>query len=138
MNNAMRFPFTTTKNGVADVLPLLPIQLNYHENKLDVNASLDTGAMVSVLPWSVGEALGVVWEKQAIPLRLTGNLANIEARALLLSATVGLFPAVQLAFAWSKSDDVPILLGMTNFFMEFDVCFFRTQASFEIRPKSSR
>ena len=94
--------------------------------------------MVSVLPWSVGEALGAVWEKQAIPLRLTGNLANFEARALLLSATVGLFPPVQLAFAWTKSDDVPVLLGMTNFFMEFDVCFFRSQAVFEIRPKSSQ
>jgi hypothetical protein len=28
------------------------------------------------------------------------------------------------------------LLGRMNFFLEFDVCFYRSQLAFEIRPKS--
>ena len=28
-----------------------------------------------------------------------------------------------------------MILGQVNFFMEFDVCFFRSQAAFEINPK---
>lgn len=34
------------------------------------------------------------------------------------------------------SDDTPLLLGRMNFFLEFDVCFYRSQLAFEIRPKA--
>jgi hypothetical protein len=67
---------------------------------------------------------------------LAGNLASTEARGLLVSAQIGNFDPVRLVFAWSKSDDVPILLGRMNFFMEFDVCFYRSQLVFEVSPKS--
>ena len=137
MNNALRVPFSTIQNqrGETGILPVLPLQLSRLGKTLDTTARLDTGAMVNVLPWSAGLKLGAIWEKQAIPLQLTGNLANLEARALLLDAVIGTFPPVQLAFAWTRADDIPMLLGMTNFFMEFDVCFFRTQLIFEVRPK---
>jgi len=96
---------------------------------------LDTAAMVNVLPYTVGLQLGAVWEQQVTSVQLTGNLAQQEARALVVAATVGKFAPVRLAFAWTKSDSVPILLGQVNFFMEFDVCFFRSQAVFEVKPK---
>ncbi len=35
-------------------------------------------------------------------------------------------------FAWADSNDVPVLLGQTNFFMEFNVCFYRSQNYFEV------
>jgi hypothetical protein len=54
-----------------------------------------------------------------------------------VSAIVGKFPAVRLAFAWAKTDAVPVLLGQVNFFMEFDVCFYRSRLVFEVRPKQS-
>lgn len=91
--------------------------------------------MVNVLPYQVGVDLGAVWEQQATVLRLTGNLAQFEARALLVSAVVGQFTPVRLAFAWTRATSVPVLLGQVNFFMEFDVCFYRSQLAFEIRPK---
>ena len=50
-------------------------------------------------------------------------------------ATVGKFPPVQLAFAWTRSNAVPVLLGQVNFFMEFDVCFYRSRLVFEVKPK---
>jgi hypothetical protein len=43
---------------------------------------------------------------------------------------------VQLVFAWSLSDDAPLLLGRMNFFLEFDVCFYRSQLAFEVCPKA--
>jgi len=30
---------------------------------------------------------------------------------------------------------MPVLLGQVNFFMEFDGCFFHSQAAFEVNPK---
>jgi hypothetical protein len=67
---------------------------------------------------------------------LVGNLAAVEARGLLVSAQVSDFDPVRLVFAWSLSDDAPLLLGRMNFFLEFDVCFYRSQLAFEVRPKA--
>jgi hypothetical protein len=120
----------------AGSLPYLPITLQY-QNSLSVQGLLDTGATVNVLPYSIGTQLGAVWEQQTIPVKLTGNLANFEARVLIVSATIGNFAPVRLAFAWTQSDNIPLLLGQVNFFMEFDVCFYRSQFEFEIRPKAS-
>ena len=88
------------------------------------------------LPFSVGKQLGAEWDKQRIDIDLTGNLAGIPAKGLLATATVAGLPPVRLAFAWSQSDDVPLLLGRVNFFQAFDVCFFGNRRQFEIRPKS--
>jgi hypothetical protein len=37
---------------------------------------------------------------------------------------------------WSHTDEIPVILGRANFFMLFDVCFYRSQMMFEIRPNS--
>ena len=84
----------------------------------------------------MGLQLGAAWEQQAIAVRLTGNLANEPARALLVSATVGHFAAVRLAFASTRSDAVPVILGQVIFFMEFDVHFYRSRGIFEVEPKT--
>jgi hypothetical protein len=41
----------------------------------------------------------------------------------------------QLAFAWTQSQDAPVILGHMNFFAEFNVCFCRHELAFEIRPR---
>jgi len=64
-------------------------------------------------------------------------LAQFDARALLVSAVAGPFPPVRLVLAWTQVPTVPVLLGQVNFFMEFDVCFYRSQLAFEIRPKGA-
>ncbi|MBW4618079.1 MAG: retroviral-like aspartic protease family protein [Cyanosarcina radialis HA8281-LM2] len=138
MLNAQRFSFTEGFDtfGVPDALPQLPLLLTYRSSSVEVAALLDTGASVNVLPYSVGVQLGAVWEEQTTSVMLAGNLAAIEARGLLVSARIGNFAPVRLVFAWSLSDDTPLLLGRMNFFLEFDVCFYRSQLALEIRPKS--
>jgi hypothetical protein len=81
--------------------------------------------------------LGAVWDQQTSRVQLSGNLAACEARVLAASAVVGRFAPVQLAFAWARTDDVRVLLGQVNFFLEFDVCFFRSRCVFEVRPKQA-
>jgi hypothetical protein len=96
---------------------------------------LDTGASVNVLPYSVGIQLGAIWEEQTTSVILAGNLAPVEARGLLVSAQIGSFEPVRLVFAWCLSDDVPLLLGRMNFFLEFDVCFYRADLAFEVHSR---
>jgi len=132
-----RFPFLEHEGieGNRGLMPLLPLKLANEHQQLHVLGLLDTAASVNVLPFSAGLALGAIWEEQSVHLNLVGNLANHEARALLLTGIVEGFPAIRLAFAWTKADNIPLLLGQTNFFMEFDVFFSRSAQYFEVYPK---
>jgi hypothetical protein len=63
---------------------------------------IDTGSMVNVLPYQLGTQLGRQWDDFNIELELTGNLRNVESRAVLLDASIGDFPNVRLSFAGSS------------------------------------
>ncbi len=56
---------------------------------------------------------------------------------LFVMAQVGEYAPVRLAFAWVKSNDVPLILGQTNFFLVFEICFYRPTLEFEVKPTSS-
>jgi hypothetical protein len=118
------------------LMPFLPISLARGGHSISVLALLDTGASVNVLPFDSGLQLGADWDKQTVVVPLAGNLSAIEARGLIASVTVGPFPAVKLGFAWARLSTMPLILGQANFFEEFDVCFFRSRAILEIRPRS--
>jgi mRNA-degrading endonuclease RelE of RelBE toxin-antitoxin system len=118
--------------GVIDFVPQLPLTLLNRDRSVEVFGLLDTGASVNVLPYDVGIRLGAVWEEQTTSVRLGGNLALTEAKGIVLSARISDFSAVKLVFAWSRSNDVPVLLGRTNFFQEFDVCFYTSLQQFEL------
>jgi len=106
--------------------------LSYQERSVSVLGLLDTGSAVKVLPYQVGLRLGAVWEQQTSSVRLTGTLANEPARVLLVHGTIAKFAPVRLAFAWTQTDAVPVILGQVNFFMDFDVCLYRSRSIFEL------
>ncbi len=76
MDKAARYPFTAIDStlGEASLRPYLPLTLNYQNVSTSALGLLDTGAMVNVLPYSIGIELGAVWEHQTTELQLTGNL----------------------------------------------------------------
>jgi hypothetical protein len=138
MAAAEQYPFVERDPslGIASLAPLLPIT-PIGSKTVTVSGLLDTGATVNVLLYAVGEHLGAVWEQQTTPITLSGNLAACEARALIVPAVVGKFSPIRRAIAWAKTDGVSVLLGQVNFFMEFDVCFYRSRSVFEVRPKQA-
>lgn len=72
MVNPQRFSFTEGYDtfGVPDALPKLPLRLTYRNSSVDVSGLLDTGASVSVLPYSIGVQLGAIWEEQTISVKI--------------------------------------------------------------------
>jgi hypothetical protein len=132
---AQRFPYVQIDPslGAASALPFVPITLAYGQQRVSASGLVDSGATGNVLPYHLGLELGAVWEQQSVPVRLTGNLAASEARAILLTGSIGSLPPVRLAFAWTQGDRVPLILGQVNFFMEFSVSFFRADMAFELR-----
>jgi hypothetical protein len=137
MFNSRRYPFQPKRDeiGVLADVPYLPLTLTYQNRSVEVMGLLDTGASVNVLPYNVGVQLGAIWEEQKFSVTLAGNLASAETKGLLVWAKVGDFEPVQLVFAWTRVNNIPILLGRTNFFTEFDVCFYGSQLAFELCPK---
>lgn len=132
----MRFAYTTFPNqGQLDSMPRLPLTLKSGNTILNVTGLIDSGATVNVLPFSIGQQLGSVWDSKKAIIRLAGNMDKSLAQPIVLKAKIAQFPEVTLAFAWVSHDDIPIILGQTNFFTEFDICFFRKTFEFEIKPK---
>jgi hypothetical protein len=138
MVNPERYPFLSGNPalGEASFRPDLPLTLVYQASSLKTSGLLDTGASVNVLPYLTGIELGYEWERQTTALSLTGNLAEYEARVVLAQAIIGQFEPVQLVFAWTQATNVPLILGQVNFFMEFDVCFYRSQLEFAVSPRT--
>ena len=118
-----------------EAMPYLPLTLSFDGNAKQVFGLLDSGSTVNVLPYKIGLELGAIWENQRISLSLVGNLANFEARALFVNAQIQDFSPVILAFAWTKSEFATLILGQTNFFSLFDVCFLRQDGEFEIKMR---
>jgi hypothetical protein len=136
--SAQQFPYVPRDPslGNASLAPMLPLTLLGRES-VATSGLLDSGAAVNVLPNSLGVQLGFDWDLQTRAVELSGNLASVEARVVVVSEAVEGFPPVRLAFAWAKTDSVSVILGQINFFLEFDICFFRARAVFEVRPKQT-
>jgi len=119
-----------------DSLPWLSLFLRKGENMVRAAGLLDTGATANVLPYGLGVQLGAVWDTRKAAIQLAGNLGNMEGQPILAMGEIGGFPPVKLAFAWTHTDEIPLILGQMNFFMEFDVCFYRSRHEFEVKPAS--
>jgi len=139
MLDGQRYTFTerTDSFGQSVIMPYLPLILTLGSRSVEVMALLDTGASVNVLPYETGIQLGAVWENQTVSIPLSGNLSRSESRGLVASGTVAPFAPVLLAFAWTQTEDAPVILGHMNFFAEFNVCFYRHELAFEVCTRAT-
>ena len=132
----MRFRYSTTSptQNEFDSLPRLPLLLQRGEHKTEAIGLVDSGATVNVLPYELGLQLGAIWDDQSALIQLTGNLSNQPAIPFSAIGYIEGFRATELVFAWVSRPNIPLILGQTNFFLEFNICFYRSQSEFEIKP----
>ncbi|MBD2627856.1 hypothetical protein [Trichormus variabilis] len=133
----MRFKYSTShpNQNEFDSLPRVPLVLRRGDQIVEALGLVDSGATINVLPYEIGLQLGGVWDENKAIIQLAGNLSQ-AAMPFFANAEIGEFPSVRLAFAWVSKPNAPLILGQTNFFMEFDVSFYRSKLEFEIKPKS--
>lgn len=134
----MRFKYSTTSpiQNEFDSLPRLPVSLCREDHRVEAIGLVDSGATVNVLPYDLGLQLGGVWDDRRAIIQLAGNLSSQSAMPFAAIAYVGEFPPTELVFAWVRSPNAPLIFGQTNFFLEFDVCFYRSKSEFEVNLKS--
>lgn len=133
----MRYSYSTAHPSQTelDSLPRLPVTLKLNNTSIEVFGLVDSGATINVLPFSIGQQLGAKWDAQKAIIRLAGNMANSYAQPIVVKAEIHKFAPISLAFAWVSHDNTPVILSQTNFFTEFEVCFFRNIFEFEVKPK---
>jgi hypothetical protein len=133
----MRFKYSTTTlaQNEFDSLPRLPLSLRREDRIVESMGLVDSGATVNVLPYELGLQLGGVWEDRKAVIQLAGNLGKQPAMPFSAIAQIGEFLPTELVFAWSRGPNISMILGQTNFFLEFDVCFYRSTSEFEVKPK---
>jgi hypothetical protein len=133
----MRFKYSTTSStqNEFDSLPRIPLILRRGDRSVEGFGLVDSGATVNVLPYELGLQLGAVWDDRKAIIQLAGNLGNQLAIPLSAIAEIDNFPPTELVFAWASDPNAPLILGQTNFFLEFDICFYRSKSEFEIKPK---
>jgi hypothetical protein len=133
----MVFKYSTrnsTQNEL-DSLPRIPLVLTNGSRSLSVIGLVDSGATINVIPHAMGLELGGTWDDRKANLQMAGNLSNWPAMPFSAMATIDSLSPVKLVFAWVRSDSVPLILGQTNFFAEFRVCFDRAKFEFEVMQK---
>jgi hypothetical protein len=117
-------------SGGLDLMPDPPIVLRHQSRALPGVGLVDSGASVSVLPYSLGLQRGFDWNTQNAHITIGGTLSRVGARGIVVVAAVGQLSPLRLALAWANSDEIAFLLGQFNVFETFDVCFFRTRKVF--------
>lgn len=136
----MRFRYIAADNSPASLMPRLPLVLTLGGRSIEVTGLLDTGSTVNVLPFRMGLELGAVWEEQTESVSLAGNLGQYEARALVVRAfhpQITTDGPILFVFAWTRVENAPVIFGQMNFFLEFDVCFYRSLGIFDVRLKGN-
>ncbi len=117
-------------------LPFVHISLSFHGHSIQSPALVDSGASVSVLPYDIGLQLGLKWDEQKYPVDLTVLLQGTQAYGVVLKGKISDFSEVPLAFAWTRRNDIRLILGQLNFFQQFDVHFHGAENTFEIIEKA--
>lgn len=134
--NAQRFPYTPMP-PFSGGMPVVNIGLAHDDLSLMTPALVDSGAAMNLLPFEYGEQLGFVWAEQRLSLPMGGLLPDAKAFAVPVMVVLGLFPPIELAFAWTdvSQTKLRVLLGQINFFQHFKVTFTAYEHYFEISPR---
>ena len=136
MSTPVGFPYTHVAPAMAAAgwMPLLPITFWAPAPKVTEVALVDSGSAVNVLPYDLGVRLGLDWNRTTGTAPLTGTLASFPSKPVALDVVIASYPPVRLVFAWTQAPFARLLLGQMNFFLEFDICFFRRRGEFHLQP----
>ena len=84
---------------------------------------VDSGADVSLMPKSVGDALGFTIEKSDNIIEIKGvGERGIPVVLKKLKMKIG-ETFIETRIAWALIEEVPLLLGRVDVFNFFDICF---------------
>ncbi|MBS3056889.1 MAG: aspartyl protease family protein [Candidatus Aenigmarchaeota archaeon] len=103
--------------------PVAEIIFINNEKEILESVYIDSGADVSLIPKSVGDALGFTIEKSDKITEVKGiGERGVPIIIKKIKIKIG-EKIINTRVAWALIEDVPLLLGRTDVFNLFDICF---------------
>ncbi len=120
----IEFDYRPERGRTGEVVyrPVGKVFIEHGGNKFLIYPYIDSGADITLIPRSIGEALGLKFEQNEIrELRGIGE-GKIAMVIKSVQMTVGeyTFPC---SIAWALTEKVPLLLGRRDIFERFEVIF---------------
>lgn len=103
--------------------PIAEVTFINDENEVFESAYVDSGADVTLIPKSVGDALGFFIEKTDEITEIKG-IGDVGIPIIIkrVKMEIGEF-LFDTRLAWALTEEVPLLLGREDVFKLFDICF---------------
>lgn len=132
----IEFRYRSERSRTKTVLrPVAKIVLENQGIKIHLSPYIDSGADLSLLPLSIGEALGFVRNEHPV-IELSGigksKVAIIEREVLMTIGT----ERFSCHIGWALIEEVPLLLGRRDVFERFEIIFREWEGRVLFRPKS--
>ncbi len=135
MTEKLIYPYIVRTEYVRDRIarPFVPVRIRYRHNEIQTMALVDSGADINVLPFQLGLNLGAGWHNREHIGGLEGAAGGgLEAKRFVADLYVGAWPSIRQIFAWTRDEDLPVILGQIDFFHRVDVCFHRSRNYLEL------
>lgn len=120
----MQFPFERRKSQFLGEIhkPIIPVIIKGPKRRVKIFMLLDSGADLSLIPYSVGTAIGLTAEmenRNEVQGIGEGTVPYILSEVNLIVGNVE-FPA---RIGWALIEEVPFILGRLDFFQKFSIEF---------------
>lgn len=131
-----QFPFRKQRSRrLGEVLkPLIPVRLIGPEDSQMILMLLDSGADLSLIPYSVGEAIGL--EPDMSRRSEVQGVGEGSVPYILSRVRIGIGEAeVPVRIGWTLIEEVPLLLGRLDVFRRFAVEFREFEDMILLKPQ---
>ena len=129
-----RFEKRVTKNFGKILEPSIPISIVGPDQRVDVMALIDSGADISLFPYSIAELIGAPLDLKE--LREIHGLGQSGVPYILGTATMVIAESEMTArVAWALIDEAPLVLGRLDVFESFVIEFREYEDRIVIEPR---
>jgi aspartyl protease len=114
--------------------PFVRVRLSFNDQHQAVFALIDSGADVSLFHISMAKTLGITtFEQDGWVAGISGEKTPIYYQTLALQLA-GSDEPISIRAGFVDLPGVSALLGQSDFFQHFKICFERSKDAIEIRP----
>jgi len=121
----IEFPYVKEKANVVPFIlrPLARVVIRNKEREIIQDMYIDSGADITLLPFSVGTALGFEIKKGE-DIKRVGGVGGSKISVAVRTARMRIGEKeFDCRIAWCLSEDVPLILGRLDVFREFEILF---------------
>lgn len=121
----IEFPYIEEKANIVPTIlrPIARVKLINDNKETTVDMYIDSGADISLIPYSVGIALGYKLEPED-KIKRIGGIGGGKISVVVKKAKMKINnQKLKIKLAWCTSENVPLILGRMDIFNKYNILF---------------